>query len=146
MTATVAAALVGIDNRILEFKYDYLGRRVQKRVLHGSTFALISSARYLYNGWNLVAEFNALSTLTLTRSFTWGLDLVGSLTASGGVGALLQIHEHTGGGKTLLPTYDGNGNVVALLDSANGNVEAAYEYDPFGQLLRKSGASAASKV
>ena len=58
------------------------------------TGAEISSRRYLYDGWNLVAEFAApggTAIGSLVRSFTWGLDLVGSQTATGGVGALLQI-------------------------------------------------------
>ena len=46
--------------------------------------------------------------------------------------------------KTYWPTYDGNGNVVALLDraSAAGTVAspvtaaAVYEYSPVGELLR----------
>ncbi len=141
-----AGMIAGADARRLEFKYDYKNRRVRKTVHGGwkrSTYATtLSDTKFLYDGANLIAEFDALSTLTLTRSFTWGLDLQGSLTASGGVGALLQIRDETQN-KTLLPTYDGNGNVAALLNADTGALEAAYEYDPFGNLLRKEGAYAA---
>lgn len=53
------------------------------------------------------------------------------------MGALLQINDHSSG-KTYLPSYDGNGNIVALFDgdSTTGSVAAAYEYSPYGELLR----------
>ncbi|MDP1579902.1 MAG: hypothetical protein Q8M02_06465, partial [Candidatus Didemnitutus sp.] len=111
--------LANADKRRIEFRYDYQSRRVRKTVYggwNGTSFNAIplSDTKYLYDGWNLVAEFSVggEGALTLARSYTWGLDLIGALTASGGVGALLQIHDHAAG-KTLLPAYDGNGNVVA---------------------------------
>ncbi len=64
------------------------------------------------------------------------------MTASGGIGSLLQIWD-AGKAKTYLPAYDGNGNVAAMLDAAASGlatvVQAAYEYTPFGQLLRSDG-------
>lgn len=136
------------DARRLEFKYDYLGRRVEKIVRggwNGSSFAtLLSQARFLYDGWNLVAEFGVTggSTLTLARSYTWGLDIARSMTEAGGVGALLQIRDYTDA-KDYLPSYDGNGNVVALFDAAAGSSAtacvAAYEYSPYGEFLRSEG-------
>ena len=86
---------------------------------------------------NLLEEFDATSTLTLVRSYTWGLDVTGSLTAAGGVGGLLQIYDYTAT-KTYLPTYDGNGNVVSLLnaDPTSGAVAAIYEYGPAGEPIR----------
>jgi len=139
--------------RRLEFKYDYQGRRVRKITYggwNGATYSgtALTDTKYLYDGWNLVAEFNAISTLTLTKIYTWGLDLTGSPTASGGVGGLIQIYDSIAS-KTLLPTYDGNGNVVSLLNAETGStltLEAAYEYDPFGNLLRSEGAYAASNT
>ncbi len=146
-TGMIASA----DARRLEFKYDYLGRRVRKLVYdgwNGATYSgtPITDTKYLYDGWNLIAEFNAISTLALAKIYTWGLDLTGSLAAAGGVGGLIQIHD-IGATKTLLPTYDGNGNVAALLNAETGStltLEAAYEYDPFGNLLRCENAYAAS--
>lgn len=40
---------------------------------------------------------------------------------------------------THLYAYDGNGNVTALLNSADGSVSARYEYGPFGEPLRATG-------
>ena len=138
-------AVTGIPNQVLEFKYDYAGRRVQKRS-YNSTAGTDVYRRYLYDGWNLVAEFNAPSGTScgsLLRSYTWGLDLVGSLGATGGVGALVQITDHTTN-TNYLPTYDANGNVAALLNAVGGGVAAIYEYSPFGELLRCEGGYAKS--
>ena len=48
----------GFPNRWVEFKYDYLGRRIQKRSVN-VTAGTDTYRRYLYDGWNLVAEFEA---------------------------------------------------------------------------------------
>jgi RHS repeat-associated protein len=96
----------------------------------------------------VVAEFDApggTSCGALQRSFSWGLDLVGSLEASGGVGALLQIVQHVGPlAGTYLPARDGNGNIVALINATTNEVAASYEYSPFGELLRAEGPYAAA--
>jgi RHS repeat-associated protein len=145
MATTSLAVSCGLPNRALEFRYDYLGRRVLKRNLSWNltlgTWNLDSERRFLYDGWNLVAEYVVSSpssgspTLTLFRSYTWGLDLTGSTTGAGGVGALVQIADHASG-KTYFPTYDGNGNVAALLNADTGALAAAYEYSPYGEPLR----------
>jgi RHS repeat-associated protein len=140
MTSLLPAGFTGRRLR-LDFKYDYLGRRVEKRVYDNDSATETLAKRYVYDGWNLIAE----TTLggSLSRTFTWGLDLVGSLSASGGVGALLQIND-LDAGKTLFATYDGNGNVASLVNASGGAIEAAYEYDPAGNLLRSEGTYAKS--
>jgi RHS repeat-associated protein len=103
---------------------------------NGSWFtAILSIRKYLYDGWNVIAEFDATGTLTLVRSHTWGLDLTGSPAASGGVGALLQTYDHAAA-KTYLASYDGNGNVAALFNADSGAFAAVYEYGPSGEPLR----------
>ena len=136
--APVAAASTGYPQISLKFRYDYLGRRVEKLVIDSVSNRLISGRRFLYDGWNLLAEYalNAqLSAVTLVRSYTWGLDIARTLSEAAGVGALLQIADHPSG-KTYFPAYDGNGNIVALVNSSTGTVAAAYEYSPFGEQLR----------
>ena len=40
---------------------------------------------------------------------------------------------------TYFSAYDGNGNVMALVNAADGSVAARYEYGPFGELIRATG-------
>ena len=71
-------------------------------------------------------------------TYAWVLDLSGSIQSAGGVGGLVGIEDHAGG-QTYLPTYDGNGNVVALVDASDGSNAAEYEYGPYGEPLRATG-------
>ena len=48
------------------------------------------------------------------------------------------------GAKTYFPAYDGNGKVSALLDSADGSLDAKYEYGAFGEPLRVGGTAIAA--
>lgn len=134
----------------LLFAYDYLGRRVSKTTYtwDAGMGAWIpqSIRRFVYQGWNLIAEYQYQgASLTLQTTHHWGMDLAGSLTASGGVGALVRtsVHAGTDAGKTYHYGHDANGNVAVVLDSG-GALAAAYEYSPFGELLRKDGGRAAS--
>ena len=136
--------------RRLEFKNDYLGRRVQKTVragYNGSSFTtVLTDTKNLYHGWNLLAEFDASSGSSpppLLRSFIWGLDWSGTLQGAGGVGGLLNIHDHATA-TSMRPAYDGNGNLMALLKATDGTLAAAYEYDAFGNTLRATGTYASS--
>lgn len=95
--------------------------------------------RYVYNGWNLMAEMNTSGTIQ--RSFIWGTDLDGSMGGTGGIGALLAVQESSG---TYFPAYDGSGNVAAMIKASDGSLAAIYEYSPFGELLRTEGTYAAT--
>ncbi|HVU33792.1 MAG TPA: RHS repeat-associated core domain-containing protein, partial [Opitutaceae bacterium] len=135
--------IAAADARQIEFRYDYLGRRASKKVWsgwNGSLFAtMLSETRFMYHGWNLVGEFLVGSSSTLSRSFTWGLDLSGSLAGDGGTGGLLMMSE---AGTKYVYAYDGNGNVSAVMNQASGTTVAEYEYGPFGDSLRASNTSA----
>ena len=128
----------------LSFSYDYQGRRVSKTVetydLASTSYLPTSSFFYLYDGWNLIAEFKSLhsSPFTLHSSYTWGLDLSVSLQGAGGVGGLLAVHDETTD-STYSPGYDANGNVVGYFDNSNGALVAHFEYGPFGELIRATG-------
>ena len=134
----------------LTFHYDWQGRRVLKRVNPGDRNTNQRSVQFAYDGWNVVAERETVSaedgwsTATSTlRRYVWGADLSGTPQGAGGVGGLLAETFTDGDGEhTLLPAYDGNGNIVAMLDGAGGAVRAEYSYGPFGEPLRATGAMA----
>jgi RHS repeat-associated protein len=124
----------------LEFVYDWQGRRIEKVVYSNdsSSYLPASTNRFVYDGWNLIARLDGAGNLL--QAYVWGNDLSGSLQGAGGVGGLLAIIDHQPGtAGTYFPVYDGNGNIVALVNAANGTVAATYEYGPFGELLRATG-------
>jgi len=134
------------DARRVECKYDYQKRRVQKTVLKrnpGNTaWVTDTDEKFIYHGWNQIAALQLVSSQwSVVRSSYWGLDWSGTLQGAGGVGGLLLTQE---GGNTYLPIYDGNGNVMGMVKASTGSVDAAYEYDAFGNTLRESGPYAAS--
>jgi RHS repeat-associated protein len=104
----------------------------------GSSYSLQSTTRFLYDGWNLLTELDGSNTLL--RSYMWGLDLSGSMQGAGGVGGLLAMRPN--GGAAHFAAYDGNGNLTALVDGSAGTVSANYEYSPFGETIRITGAQA----
>ncbi len=128
------------SKRRVECTYDYSWRRTQKIVStnNGSTYGAQCTQRFVYDGWNLVAELGANGALL--RSHVWGLDASGSLQGAGGVGGLLATTIHTGPfAGTYFPAYDGSLNVVAYIRASDGQVVARYEYGPFGEMVRASG-------
>jgi RHS repeat-associated protein len=66
---------------------------------------------------------------------------LGSLRASGGVGALLQLRDNSENA-TYLAGTDGNGNLTTLQNAATGTLAATYEYGPYGEMIATSGAYA----
>lgn len=95
--------------------------------------------RYISDGWNLIAKVNASGSVT--KRFAWGIDFSGAVQGAGGVGGLPMVNVST---STSLASHDGRGNVTTLVNAADGTVAAAYEYSPFGELVRQSGDYAAT--
>lgn len=120
----------------LNFAYDYKGRRIQKVVAIGGIG--IYTNDFLYDGWNLIATFNPQSSAL--ASYVWGSDLSGSMQGAGGIGGLLEVINY--GSSTNFVAFDGNGNVAALVNGANGTLAANYEYGPFGEPIRMTGLQA----
>ena len=79
--------------------------------------------RFLYDGWNLIAELNTQNSPL--RTYTWGLDLSGSMQGAGGVGGVLTISNHQSPIGTHFAAYDGNGNPTNR-----------YEWDAANRLVR----------
>ena len=112
-----------------EYAYDHFGRRIKK----GNSFII-------YDGFNAIAEYN-ISTKALASTNAWGLDLSGSTQGAGGVGGLLSTTDYTTQSPvTSYPTYDGNGNISEYLTEVdNGAISTHYEYDVFGNVIKKTG-------
>jgi len=124
----------------LVFNYDYLGRRVTKKVYpwSGTNYSATAQTdlRFVYDGWNLLGEVD--STNGVTRSYMWGLDSSGTQEGAGGVGGLLALTDNSSSVTRHFACYDGNGNVAALIKS-DGSTSAQYEYSPFGETIRLTG-------
>ena len=140
--------LVGMDSlsgnpsgskRKLTFEYDSFGHRIGKNVYiwNGTNYPSSpnTTLRFLYDGWNLVAELDTNNAVV--RSYQWGSGISGSVSPAGGTGGLLSLKPS--GSAAQFVAYDGNGNISALVDGNSGAVSANYEYGPFGELLRCSG-------
>ena len=119
--------------RVVENKYDALGRRVIKRTQD-------ATHTFVYDGWLLVVERIEWSNGMLEQiDYWWGKDLSGTLYDAGGICGLLYIRKN--GCDVYVPLYDGMGNVVQYVDKT-GSLVAQYAYDAFGNTIQKSGAKA----
>jgi len=132
--------------RKLVFKYDYLHRRIEKAVFESDLSGSYGSQptfvrRFLYDGWNLIWEQDGYGQAV--RSYVWGLDVNGSSGETAGVGALLfanqKAEEQSAAVGMHVITYDGNGNVVLAARAENYEVDARFEYGPFGEIISRSG-------
>jgi RHS repeat-associated protein len=119
----------------LAFAYDSKGRRIQK-IVSTNSVALYTN-KFIYDGWNLLAVLSPSSQLL--SSYTWGNDLSGSQQGAGGVGGLVEVSYYGASTTNCFAAYDGNGNVAALVNAADGTIAANYEYGPFGEVIRSTG-------
>jgi len=146
----------------VNYTYDYMGRRVRAFVEKNQFFVggvpvwdTESDTRYVYDGWNVVLELDGADSNAVRKQCTWGLDVSGSLQGAGGVGGLLACEDLKTSATSsddvqYVYAYDGNGNVMALTDSAqnqstmayDGTELARYDYDPYGNVLIATGAEA----
>jgi RHS repeat-associated protein len=136
-----------IGDKSLVHTYDGQHRRVSRTIREWTASGWVNNetTHFIYDGWNVIEEYSLnTSGSNLTRNLTWGQDLGGSssLQAAGGVGGLLLVEEIKGSTATAYHfAYDGNGNVTEVTDQ-NGNPEATYRYDAFGNTLVSTGSYA----
>ena len=98
----------------ITYKHDVLGRRVEKKV-DGY------SARYVYDGPHVIAEYDGNNNLLRKYTYGPGLDQPVSMIEVADSNATYYYH------------YDALGSVVALSDSAGDTVQT-YEYSVFGEV------------
>ncbi len=135
------------DDKKLRFAYDHMGRRVLKRVwtyTAGSWGNPTAETKYVYDGWRVIMELDGLNSDAVTRRFTWGLDLSGSVEGAGGIGGLLATEDTAGttvttDDRSFIYFYELNGNVGQLVETTTGTdygtIAAKYEYDPYGKRI-----------
>jgi len=144
----LTAVVWGTGSYRTEFTYDGRGR-MRKRLekyYSGGQWTATSTNYYVYDGMRVIQERNNLNTPSV--GYTRGNDLSGSLEGAGGIGGLLgRSDTYSGGSFTRHHGYhaDGNGNVTALVDSAQASA-ASYRYNPYGGLLGSSGGMAGANV
>ncbi len=141
METNPSAAAAGAPDLRLAFAYDAQGRRFDKKVSKRTDgeWTLDSHTQFIYDDWNMIAEIDARALGMSPKTYLWGLDLSGDFQGAGGVGGLLFTHV---GGETHAAAYDGNGNVVGLVNLTTGQTSATYEYSPFGETVTAAGPAA----
>jgi RHS repeat-associated protein len=109
-----------------EYDYDGLGRHHDRREYvwwpGTASWYLVNECYYVYAGHQVVQEVN---TTEGTASYVYGLSL---LERDSTVTNQPMVFYHT----------DANGNVTTLFDGT-GQVQGRYLYDPYGNLLARSG-------
>jgi len=121
--------------RRVEWQYDAFGRRIRQTTSDGSsgTWQVTEDLKCVSDPvlfGRHVAELKGTNN-ALVRSYAWGLDLSGTMQGAGGVGGLLWMTIPSGSNPgTYFYAYDGNGNVMALVNAAYGIRSAVYEYGP----------------
>ncbi|SHL28202.1 RHS repeat-associated core domain-containing protein [Desulfatibacillum alkenivorans DSM 16219] len=135
-----------IGDTKVAFAYDYMGRRYleQSYVYSAGEWSLVSTSTSIWEGWNRIQETTVLASDDSEEktSWIWGLDLSQSLQGAGGVGGLIAVVDDDSEMDFFL--YDANGNVGQLVNALTGDINAAYEYDPFGRLINAQGSKANS--
>jgi RHS repeat-associated protein len=127
----------------LVFEYDQQGRRIRKTAYtYNNGWQEQSDLVFVYDGWNVVAELDANNANAKVRTYLWGNDLSGTAQGAGGVGGLLKVSYYGAQTTNAFVAYDGNGNLLALVDAATAQTLARYEYGPFGEAIRASGSLA----
>ncbi|MBK9128166.1 MAG: RHS repeat-associated core domain-containing protein [Phycisphaerales bacterium] len=140
----------------VEYAYDYLGRRIERRKYTWQTanppasWTLAESTRYVWSDWLLLMELDGLQGNAVLRKYTWGLDLAGlnGAGASSGAGILPAGLTGAGGIGGLLAVYDTNGTTTGQNPEAD-DMSYAYLYNAngdVGQVIDPNAASAAASL
>lgn len=120
----------------VDYVYDADGNRIAKTI-RAADNSLIYRIKFVVDSQNLTGYAQTLeewsadgtNTLTLSRTFTYGLDLV------------RQQLWNAGAWQTRCYLYDGHGTVRGLTDLF-GNLTDTYTYDAFGIELSRTGTTA----
>jgi RHS repeat-associated protein len=115
------------DGKVQRTQYFYGGNHFPAKVKEFENGSLAGETIFVRDGLLVLQERDGANRLN--REYTWGLDM------GGGIGGLLNLRQE---GQDYSYLYDGKGNVAAILDQSQ-SIAASYAYDPFGNLLSKTG-------
>jgi len=108
-------------SQTLQFKYDYMSRRVEKTVVGGS------DEKFVYDGFLQIEKLDAANSNAILKKRIWGAE-----------GKIIADVNSTG-----TPFYavgDENKNITEYMD-ASGTIQGHYEFSPFGKITVASGSS-----
>ncbi len=110
----------------LEMVYDYMGRRVSKKVYSGSTgnWTLDKHLKLVYDGFQQIEELDGDNANAILKKRIW----------SGGK-IICDIRNNV----AYYALGDANKNITEYID-ASGTIQGHYEYSPFGKITASSGA------
>jgi RHS repeat-associated protein len=120
----------------LEFVYDYMGRRVEKKSYTGSSttsWTLSTHEKFVYDGYKCIEVLDGANSNAILQKFLWSnvdFDMP------------LSVYD-TAATATYYYFADANKNIGQLMDSS-GNIVAKYKYSPFGVQTSSTGAYAAT--
>jgi RHS repeat-associated protein len=114
-------------SRVKDTYYSYNGDDflIKKQLKNGSLVE--NETNYVRLGDLVLQERDANNAVI--REYTWGPN------QGGGIGGLLNLAQ---GGLNYSYLYDGKDNITSLIDGTQ-SVAAAYAYDPFGNLMARTG-------
>jgi len=115
------------NNQILEFKYDYLSRRIEKTVKNSGI--VYKQERYIYDGYRQVEKVDSFNN-NMLQKFMWKNDSLMSV---------IDVPNSI----VYFCLQDANKNITEIID-INGTFVAHYEYNPFGGITMATGAYASS--
>lgn len=132
---------INLATEVITFVYDADRRRTKKErtlTYANSAPTRVETSKLVWCEWLPVGEELSVNGGTASRRwFIWGRDVSGTWDGAGGIGGLVAIEEE--GGRRLLVVDDGLGNITALINQANGDTVAKFDYTPFGELKASSG-------
>jgi RHS repeat-associated protein len=110
--------LIGVvtPTQTISYKYDALGRRIEKNVAGTIT-------RYVYDGEDIIQELDGNNQIVATYTHGPGIDEPICLEKNN---------------QKYYYISDGLGSIKAIVDS-NGNIAQSYRYDSFGNILSATG-------
>ena len=108
--------------------YDGMGR-LRQISEYGTNATPTGVVRFVWHGWTLAGELDGSNRLV--RTYTYGVDISGTVGGAAGIGGLAGIHSYAAPVTNYYTRHDGKGNVTEVR-RYNGTTAASYAYYEFG--------------